>query len=88
MENEKFSLVNVSQEELVSFNNKLQDILTEDSLEIRLIPNFVPTTEGKFVIDVSMVVYKKVAKKEEGIPSPFIENGGEEPKTEETPQTV
>ncbi len=81
----KTKLENVSQAELENFNKDFQEVITKNNVEIRIVPTFIPTTEGKFVVDCQMMVYKKVEVKEEGVESPFIEKNGEENTT--TPKT-
>ena len=65
----KASVRNVTEQELVDFNKDFQEVLTKHALEVRTVPNFVRTTEGKFVVDCTMVVYKKVEEK--GVESPY-----------------
>jgi hypothetical protein len=54
-----FKLENPTKEELENFNKELKELLDKNNLYVRAVPYFVPTTEGKFVIDTTLNVYKK-----------------------------
>lgn len=87
----KYTTKDVSQEELEAFNKDLQEVISKHGVEMRLIPLFKPNTTGSFNVDSQIYVYKKVEliPKDEGVPSPFIENGeNNSDTTEKTAETV
>ena len=89
MEQPQFKLVQPEQEDLVLFQKKMEAVLNEFDFVLRAQPitKLIPNTG--FILDAEVIALKKVELvPKEGVPSPFVTNGGNNnDKTEEKGET-